>query len=335
MKIRLLILSLFFISFFSTSNVVSGEQELQPNWGMWVNSQYKHDDTNDLTVSDEFNMRSIRLIAKGKVTNALSYHVMGEFVGPDKKPHLMQAWMAYKAHKYAIVRVGQFKYPFGMDAYGPWTKWKFANMTYVTGGVVKNLGQEGALLRDIGIEIAGVFPLSGSINGVYKLMLMNGSGANKVESNNNKDVVGFWGFQFPHNVLLGCSVYQGVVGSEDSKLDEAAFGTVFQIMHKKYTVQAEYITASYQQTGDVDDLKPGGYYAYGTYMVHPKIEIGIRYDAYESDTNKDDTQKSRVTVSTGYYFSTLNRVLLNYEIRNDDKNSDLGNLLTVQFQTAL
>ena len=304
-----------------------------PKFGAWFIGSFKWDDTEGKVPQTNFAINAARLIVKGDFVKDVSYHVMTDFWTYEGfRPILMQAWVQYNTGRYAQIRVGQFKYPFGIEAYPAIIKWKFLNPSYVTIGIAKKLGKEGAFFRDIGAQVTGSAAISKDFSFFYKAMLMNGNGSNVFENNNSKDLVGNIGLKLPYNVVLGGSYYTGVSG-DSVDVNENGFTVNLAVKNKKFTAQAEYMSASYELTTSTE--KPAGFYVYGTYMIFPKIEVGVRYDAYNRNTNSSNVSMNRTTISTGYYFNSINRIMLNYEIRNDDKNEGLGNLLSVIFQAAI
>ena len=335
MKLNKILLTFVLLVFISSSSILSQEKSL-PNIGVWIMSNYTHDDTENLTNNSGFNVKHARLLLKGNGAENWGYHLMGEMYGPkDGKPVLMQAWVSYKVNSLLKFRFGQFKYPFGYEAIPGRIYWKFLNPSYVISGVAKKLGMDGSLFRDIGLEAAGEYAFSKSLTGIYKLMIFNGTGANIGDYNNAKDYVVFAGVKLPMNVTLGGSYYAGKSGLDEDEVDESAFGLLFKLTNKRYTAQAEYISANYELSGSDTETLPSGFYASGTFKVTPAFEVGARYDAYEKNSNVENTNQSRFTLMAGYYLNKINRVVLNYEIRENDQNKDLGNLLTVQLQAAL
>ncbi|MBN2009595.1 hypothetical protein JW960_09660 [candidate division KSB1 bacterium] len=306
----------------------------QPTIGVWVITNYVRDETKNVTPASEFNIKNVRIIGSGNPAPKWSYHLMGEFFSSTGSPTLMQAWVSYSANRYATFRFGQFKYPFGYEAYQSILLWKFVNPAYVTTDVVKKLGRSGNIYRDIGVELAGEYTINENINAVYKFMVLNGDGANKDDMNNRKDYAGFLGARLPTNILTGLSLYKGVYTEIGNNLNESALGLMLSIKNQRYSAQAEYIKATYKNTVG-RDTEPSGYYGYITYMLMSMVEVGARYDIYEKDTNISSVKTSRLTLSTGYYFNKVNRILLNYEIRDNDADSSVGNLLTIQLQAAM
>jgi hypothetical protein len=183
------------------------------------------------------------------------------------------------------------------------------------------------------LEAAGEYAFSKTLTGVYKMMLFNGNGVNARENNNVKDYVLYAGLKLPMNITVAGTFYSGKSGVEPAEVEESAMAAIFQIKQKRFTAQAEYITATYKSK-EAANTEPAGFYAYGTYMITPAIEVGARYDVYENDKNRDQIEKSKTTLLAGYWFNPQSRLFLNYELRNDDANDALGNLLIVQLQVA-
>lgn len=334
MKLLKNLITMIFLLLVSSTTTIGQEKSL-PNIGVWIMSNYTYDDTENLDLNSSFNLKHARFILKGNGAKNWGYHLMGEMMSPkDSKPVLLQAWVSYKLNSYLRFRMGQFKYPFGYEAYPARIYWKFINPSYVTSGVAKKLGKDGGFFRDVGFEAAGEYAFSKKLSGLYKFMMFNGSGINNSDFNRSKDYVLFAGLKLPMNVTLGGSYYIGESGFDESEVDETAFGALFKIINKRFSAQAEYISAEYKSETEAKTI-PTGFYAFGTYKIIPAIEIGIRYDKFDKDENLENNGASRFTFMTGYYLNKMNRVILNYEIRDDESNEDIGNLLTIQFQAAL
>jgi len=142
-------------------------------WGVWTVSSFSWDDTEDLTPASQFSLNAARLIATGEPVENVSYHVMGDLASPNYSPRFMQAWVEYKPIKYLSIRGGQFKYPFGAEAYPALIYWKFFNPSYVTADIVKKLGYTGGLFRDIGVQFAGGYDMSKDLSLTYTVVLAN------------------------------------------------------------------------------------------------------------------------------------------------------------------
>ncbi|MEE9429446.1 MAG: porin [Melioribacteraceae bacterium] len=309
-----------------------------PTFKVWVMGDFHMDDTENLVPASGFQMRAARLIFSGKLDNGFGYHAMGDFFDQgNARPVLMQAWISYDASNYAQFRMGQFKYPFGTEAYGPLVKWKFINPSFVTGKLVKKLGMEGSIFRDIGIQAAGTAKFSKDFSLGYKAMIMNGNGANTIENNDAKDIVGQATFKLPYNISLLGSFFAGqtsLIGdASTTDVDENAIALTGQIYTKKYSAKFEYITSTKKLP--TKDFVSAGFFGHATYMITKQIEAGVRYDNFDANTDVENDLLNRTTIMAAYYFNGINRISLNYELRNNEKNDKWGNLLTVQFQAAL
>ncbi len=151
---------------------------------VWFWGTLQNDATEDLVPATQFQMKVARLTFFGNFDSGIGYHVMADMYDVSNlRPTLMHAWFSFQANKYLQMKMGQFKYPFGTEAYGALVKWKFVNPSFVTGKVVKSLGKEGSIFRDIGIQFSGIAKINKDFALVYKGMVMNGNGANTFENN--------------------------------------------------------------------------------------------------------------------------------------------------------
>ncbi len=321
---KLILLSIILISFSFAQNAAKIPL---PKIGVWVVSNYQYIDNDNLTPNNTFNLKHARFIVKGKLLKNIDYHAMVDLHdNAVKGAKFMQAWVGYTVTKALKFRVGQFKYPFGIEAYPSLMKWKFTNPSFITGSIVKKLGSSGNAFRDVGAQVFGAHKFSKSVSLEYKVMIMNGAGANKAENNNDKDIVVYAGLKLPKKIHLGASLYSGK-GGPNGELSETAFGLQAKFNTKKLALQAEYITANFDKT-TTTEVKPNGFYAYASYKILPKVELGLRIDRYKADT--DANEMKRLTFATGYYFNPINRIMVNYEVKEN-----MDNVFTLQFYLGI
>ena len=313
-----------------------------PNFNIWLGGLYSYNATEGIVPSSNYTIAFARIIAKGNIMNNIDYHIMGDVAGfadaasglATRRSILMQAWVSYKPSTYAQFRVGQFKYPFGIEAYPGLIVWKFIIPSYATLGITKKLGTEGGMFRDIGAQVEGIVSASKDISFFYKAMVMNGNGPNLIDNNNEKDYVGNLGVNLPYNITVAGSYFTGKAYDANADgINESAFSGNISLKNKRFTFQAEYLSATNEFINK--SVKPNGYYVYGTYKILDELEAGVRYDAYDKDSEVENNSISRITLQSGYYFSKLNRIMLNYEIINDDAAPNKGNLLNLLFQVVL
>ncbi|MBN1302610.1 MAG: hypothetical protein JW995_15435 [Melioribacteraceae bacterium] len=328
-----LFISLFILGLMNISFAQNGFQPtIKPQiWGQVHGLNIGSEDGESTIV-----LRRIRLGAKGNVYNNVGYAFLFEAAS---NPKLLQAWLDYNFLKLANFRVGQFKYPFGIENYISATVVKFINPSGITDRITKNLGRQGSSYRDMGIQVGGKIGLAKEIEFGYKLMVMNGNGINTRDNNGEKDMAFRFNCIVPHGIDFGVSYFNGTYQENDENgYGESAYGAHFimknELLGRKLFLQGEYIAANYKTVNS--QIEPWGYYLYGTYFIDKNIEVGLRYDYYEPDKAAETIiEQSRTTLSIGYYFEERQRINLNYELREDSGNPDLKNLLTIQFQYAI
>ena len=146
-------------------------------------------------VDNTFRMRRVRLSVDGKLSKTVSYKIQGDFT---RSPMLVDAFIKYKPCRAFAIQLGQFKTPFSLESpinpvnleifdYGE-------NVQQLVG--YKDVCGVGALGRDLGLMATGsLFPVEGEEGYKYSIVdyaigVFNGNGANNLDNNNRKDVVG-------------------------------------------------------------------------------------------------------------------------------------------------
>ena len=135
----LVVVMLFSVNQFAQTKNVSKVPKFTVQFG----GTYSYDATTGANPASSFALGFARLIAKGNIMDNISYQIMTDVAGSNdaasglatRRSILKQAWVSYDYSKYAKVRVGQFKYPFGYDAYVSVTTWKFIIPSYATIGI--------------------------------------------------------------------------------------------------------------------------------------------------------------------------------------------------------
>ena len=146
-------------------------------------------------IDNTLRMRRVRLSVDGKLSNTVSYKIQGDF---SRSPMLVDAFIKYKPCREFAIQVGQFKTPFSLES--PINPVNLEIFDY--GEAVQQLvGYKdvcgvGALGRDLGIMATGsLFPIENAKGYQYSIVdyaigMFNGNGANQLDNNNRKDIVG-------------------------------------------------------------------------------------------------------------------------------------------------
>ena len=140
-------------------------------------------------------MRRVRMSVEGNLAKGLTYKIQGDF---SRSPMLVDAFLKYKPCNEFAIQIGQFKTPFSIES--PINPVNLEIFDYGE-SVQKLVGYSdvcgvGSLGRDLGIMATGsLFPVetqNGDKFGLvdYSIGVFNGNGANQLDNNNRKDIVG-------------------------------------------------------------------------------------------------------------------------------------------------
>ena len=225
MKIRMfrLVGMLMIVAAIIANSPIHGQEEgkhFKPTLSpfFWGQAQMVNDETHG--ESSTFNFKRARFGAKGKLHENIRYHLMieGLLKNPDgsERVTFLQGWAQYHISPLAEIKIGQFKYPFGYEAYPSFTTWKFINPSAVTVSVVKELGRKSpgsasGYFRDIGAQLGGVYKVTSDYSLEYKIMIFNGNGINNNDDNDQKDFVVNGVFELPAGISIGGSYYSGKI----------------------------------------------------------------------------------------------------------------------------
>jgi hypothetical protein len=279
-------------------------------------------------IDNTLRMRRVRLSVDGNLSKTVSYKIQGDF---SRSPMLVDAFIKYKPCREFAIQVGQFKTPFTLES--PINPVNLEIFDY--GEAVQQLvGYKdvcgvGALGRDLGIMATGsLFPIKGE-EGIkysivdYSIGVFNGNGANQLDNNNRKDIVGRLEVHPGLKALtLSGSYYYGMYRNTTVEDEIAANGvargkTVFpngvrnrwaagiQYNDDKLVLRGEYISG---QT----DCKIGGLDEQGDALILDQILNSKGYYAvagYNFAIGKDKSQRL-MPVLRYEHFDQVNSALL-------------------------
>lgn len=275
-----------------------------------------------------FSIHRARLGVAGSITDRIRVNLIGGYVEPpDRTPHLVNAFIDFNIHSLFQVRTGQFLVPFGIES----PEVIIFNPAIERTATIRRLNPY-VMFRDIGVQVSG----KGSIIN-YEIALVNGEGANQTEEFDPKDVLARIGFTPVEHFELGISgnfgQYQPVTTSEEHEA-RTRLGVDLSYSNNPIYFRAEYITREDDLPGG-NSLEMNGWYLLGAYKFIEGVQGIVRYESFDPETSIDKNEYTAFTIGANYYFIRNTRLSVNYEIRDDKLNPDLGNLLTVQMQVAL
>jgi len=177
-------------------NELKGKVDRMPKISGFVQGMYQANlsDKGEL-LDNTLRMRRVRMSVEGNLSKTVSYKIQGDF---SRSPMLVDAFIKYKPCREFAIQLGQFKTPFTIES--PINPVNLEIFDY--GESVKGLtGYSdvcgvGSLGRDLGIMATGsLFPVEGEEGYKYSIVdysigVFNGNGANQLDNNNRKDLVG-------------------------------------------------------------------------------------------------------------------------------------------------
>lgn len=296
-----------------------------PRISGFVQGMYQADVNGNGELNNTFRMRRVRLSVDGTLFKDLTYKIQGDFV---RSPMLVDAYLKYKVCNEFAIQIGQFKTPFSLES--PINPVNLEIFDYGE-GIQKLVGYSdvcgvGALGRDLGIMATGsLFPMKndkGAYNIVdYAVGVFNGNGANVLDNNNRKDVVGRLevhpGLK---DLTVSGSFYVGKYKKDDANQGRRNRWSVgAQYNNGDFVVRAEYLNGTTGRMVDITDTIGNviateelyrfskGYYAVAGYNFKlgkdksQKLMPVLRYEHFEPGD-----MDPIVYGSTNYYTVGLN-----------------------------
>lgn len=238
-------------------------------------------------------MRRVRLSVDGNLSKTVSYKIQGDFT---RSPMLVDAFIKYKPCREFAIQVGQFKTPFTIES--PINPVNLEIFDY--GEAVQQLGGYkdvcgvGALGRDLGVMATGsLFPVEGEEGYKYSIVdysigVFNGNGANNLDNNNSKDLVGRLDVHpgLKEITLSGSYYYGKYTKDENIDCTRNRWAAGAQYNDGKFLLRGEYIGG---KTGIGDVANPynsNGYYGvvgYNFQAGEQKIMPVLRYEHFTKD----------------------------------------------------
>jgi phosphate-selective porin OprO/OprP len=282
---------------------------------------------------DGFDIHRVRLNLKGAITPKLNYKIQVEFAGKGA-PKLIDAYGEWNFVSYFHFTVGQFYIPLSLESLTPDNLQESIYRAQVIEALANRnkdvTGDNNG--RDIGAQISGsIIKFENRYLVEYKLGLFNGAGTNVTADNNNfKDVAGRLVFHPLAGVDFGASVYHGSAnyGAKPSNHLHNRQGCDLAVSYNNLNIKAEYL-----QGKDSSDVNRSGYYIQTGYFLIPKVlELLLKYDTYNPNTDLKNNYYSDYTISAGYSFTSTSRIQAAYILRREHDVQIRNNFAVIRFQ---
>ncbi|MBT4484722.1 MAG: hypothetical protein HOC71_13715 [Candidatus Latescibacteria bacterium] len=273
------------------------------------------------TESDErsnFNVNNARLKFSGKLLTNTDYGIQFDMT---RKDVLSDAYINHLITPSLSVKLGQYKTPYSTDNLVSSTKIAFIKCPLIKENVSPNI-------RDRGIQATykrSYFDIIAAV--------MNGAGQNKAETNYNKSLaLRVVGRIIPQLQVSG-NYYTGKNNPADKKKDVFInFGArgkaggweyaaeIAQQEHAALTEHSFYVFAAYDWKTTTEYVN----------MITPAFRI----EGYDPDTDLEYNFQQRYTLGVTFNLNAekyVNRVMLNYEINEDEDDVTVDDLVRLEY----
>jgi len=301
--------------------------------------QFRYQYLQEKGKNDQFAVRRAYLDVKGAITKNWSFRLQADFAFT---PKAIDVYTEYKLKDYLNFTIGQQLIPFSLNNITPNTKLELDDRTQAVaafssrGGDV--LGDNNG--RDIGISAFGtLIPIANDLDLIeYRVGLFNGTGINKLDLNDSKDVIGRVVFHPVQGLDFGGSFYSGFTpdsASLNNKTKDILLGKRQRIgaelnyTYKFLNLKGEYIIA---KDGDINK---NGYYAHlGAFLIKDKIQVVGRYDTYDADSDKAGNLNTNITFGANFIFNPNILLQVGYTIRQEEGTSFDNDIASIQLQIS-
>lgn len=328
----------------SGGDVVGVHGFIQPQYSYFLNGTDA--DGNNLN-ENNFNFNRARLGVSGSIPYDIDYYFYAElshFKNASKTVHMLDAYVSYtRFSNWAKITLGQFKSPFSLEQ-----NTSCAGLYTVNRSEFVN--QLAGPQRDMGVMISGgndTTLLS------YSFAIMNGTGMNVVDDNDNKNIIGRLVVHPLKDLKIGGSFNLGKINATDPA--QAMNNTMrvgadlsydllgFKLQSEYILGQDELLSASklpiYGGCGGIvgyETKQAGTYYKSGfmtmlSYMTPFMLEPVLKFDTFNADHEASNRRTNAITVGLNYYVNDYSRVMINY-INNQESTGVMNDAIIVQLQ---
>ncbi len=270
--------------------------------------------------SDGFRIRRARFGFKGELLKNFNFKLQ---LDGTRSPILLDAAVEISSIPFTMLSFGQFKVPFSLENLTSSSALDLVNRSQTVEELcpAQDIGSTG---RDIGVTASGKFSIL-----EYTLGVFNGSGINRVDTNDQKDIVGRLILRPFDSLAIGVSHYIG-----DQRLSASAVSvnrdrTGVDVFFSKGPafIKGEYIFAR------DDQVESAGWYVRGAYsFVREKLQALINYDSYDRDLDLAANRIDVLTLGVNWFFSENTKLQINYEHHRDEFAGTTDNVFLAQFQ---
>jgi len=287
-----------------------------------------------------FKFRRARIGVRGRLFEDWTYYFMLEtspFIGGVGSAYLMDAFVTWDKYNWARLSVGSYKQPFGLEVQTACNALITIDRAIVSDQLV-------VPQRDYGLSIWG-----GNVNTRlnYAFAIMNGSGLNKVDNNNKKDLVGRVTYKLFDFMTIGGSYRYGFPKLNNNEDERITYGGEVLFNFNNLHIQGEYIhdEGAYDPGADTGcgsepltlGEKRDGAYGMIWYDTKWNLQPVFKYEFFDQDLDLKDVPyrySERMTIGLNYFFNKSIRLQVNYQanietVINEDNDKFLAQIQVV------
>ena len=351
-------------------NELKGKVDRMPKISGFVQGMYQANlsDKGEL-LDNTLRMRRVRMSVEGNLSKTVSYKIQGDFT---RSPMLVDAFIKYKPCREFAIQLGQFKTPFTIES--PINPVNLEIFDYGE-SVQKLVGYSdvcgvGSLGRDLGIMATGsLFPVEGEEGYKYSIVdyslgVFNGNGANQLDNNNRKDIVGRLEVHpGMKDLTLSGSYYYGLYRNQTVEKTAIKFPEEEDVLNRfehgnrnrwtaglqyndgKLVIRGEYINgltgySHYVKTDsgynfNEESLTSNGYYAVAGYNFalgkdkSQKLMPVLRYEHFSQNTAIEKGGTNWYTIGVNYWPLKSVNCKLDYSLVQKESGSNTHRVVAI------
>ncbi len=244
---------------------------------------------------DSFSIPRARVALSGGITSKVSWNLQGDFANLTNDGRVLRdAYLQFTANPQFAVRFGQMVVPFSLERLTTYTKLELIDRSVIGASMVPS--------RDIGLMFFNIKPWRGWIT--YGAAIINGTGQNRADDNNAKDVVGRIAAKVPHveHLTVGVNAQSG----EQAQGRRHRLGVDLNYEATQYRIAVERVS---QRRDYATTIDTAGFTVIGAYK-HPARHLTPHYAGYELAARYVDVEDDAVALQShqvqagGTYFVT-------------------------------
>jgi len=273
---------------------------------------------------DSFSVRRARFTLSGELLKNLRYRAT---VDMAKTPTLLDALVEVDVLDGLSVRAGQFLVPFSLESVTSVSDLDTINRSQVVNALSpgRDIGTQG---RDVGAAVFGQVALI-----EYTVGILNGSGINKADANDQKDLVGRVLARPLSGLTVGASFYRGDqrAAAAETSLARHREGVELAFGRGPASLKAEYIHGK-----DGEASRSGWYLQGGWFVLKDKVQAVVKVDSLDDDRALAGDRKDVYTAGFTWIIAGRTKLQVNFESHRPESGSGLAasHALLAHFQAA-